>query len=155
MIRKMRNSCLVAIGALLLVSAVYAGQSEAAQVNLPAVRFAAPPSVVVIPGTYVYMVPDSDADVLFFQGYWWRPYEGRWYRSGSYNGRWSYIDSRRVPGGLRGLPQDYRQRISPGHDRIAHRDVQKNWKKWEKEKHWDNRGEQGRGGHGEHDRGKR
>jgi hypothetical protein len=72
------------IGALLLVLTESATQSGAGVnvnigVNLPAIRFAAPPDVVVIPGTsYVYMVPDIDVDVLFFQGYWWRPYEGRW-----------------------------------------------------------------------------
>jgi hypothetical protein len=157
MISKMKKSCLLVIGTLLLALTVAAAQSEAAvnvQVNLPAIRFAAPPEVVVIPGTYVYMVPDIDTDVMFYQGYWWRPYEGHWYRSSDYKGRWSYVAPSRVPGGLRALPQDYRHRITPGHERIAHRDMQKNWKKWEKEKHWDKRDEQGRGGHGEHDRGR-
>jgi hypothetical protein len=121
-------------------------------INLPAYRFAAPPEVVVIPGTYVYMVPDIDVDVLFFQGYWWRPYEGRWYRSRDYKGGYRYIEPRRIPRGLRALPQDYRHRLSPGYERVPHRDVQKNWKKWEKEKYWDRRGEQGRGGHGDQDR---
>ena len=79
MIRKIRKSCLLVIGALLLVLTGSATQSEAEVnvnigVNLPAIRFAAPPEVVVIPGTYVYMVPDIDVDVLFFQVYWLRPY---------------------------------------------------------------------------------
>ena len=154
MIRKMRKSCLLFIGALLLVLTGSAAQSEAGVnvnvgINLPAVRFAAPPEVVVIPGTYVYMVPDIDVDVLFFQGYWWRPYEGHWYRSRDYKGPWRSIESRRIPSGLRALPQDYRHRLSPGYERIPHRDAQRNWKKWEKEKHWDKRGEQGRGGRDE------
>ncbi|MFA6055124.1 MAG: hypothetical protein WC769_07120 [Thermodesulfovibrionales bacterium] len=160
MIRKMRKSCLLLIGALLLVLTGSAAQSEAVVsvnvgVNLPAIRFAAPPAVVVIPGTYVYMVPDIDVDVLFFQGYWWRPYEGHWYRSRDYKGRWNYVAPARIPRGLKELPQDYRHRLSPGHERIPHRDVQRNWKKWEKEKYWDRRGEQGRGGQGDKDRGGR
>ena len=160
MIRKIRKSCLLVIGALLLVLTGSATQSEAEVnvnigVNLPAIRFAAPPEVVVIPGTYVYMVPDIDVDVLFFQGYWWRPYEGRWYRSRDYKGQWRYIEHRSIPRGLRALPQDYRHRLSPGYERIPHRDVQRHWKKWEKEKYWDRRGEQGRGGHGDNDRGGR
>ena len=160
MIRKMRKSCLLFIGALLLVLTGSATQSEAGVsvnvgVNLPAIRFAAPPAVVVIPGTYVYMVPDIDVDVLFFQGYWWRPYEGQWYRSRDYQGRWSHVAPARIPSGLRALPQDYRHRLSPGHERIPHRDVQRNWKKWEKDKHWDRRGEQGRGGQGDKGRGGR
>ena len=151
MIRKLRKSCLLIIGALLLVLTGYATQSEAMGgrvnigINLPAHRFAAPPDVVVIPGTYVYMVPDSNVDVLFYEGYWWRPYEGRWYRSSDYNGQWNYIETRSIPGGLRALPQDYRHRISPREERIPHRDLQRNWKKWEQEKYWDRRGKNDRG----------
>ena len=157
---KMRKSCLLVISALLLVLTGTATQSEAGVnvnvgINLPAIRFAAPPDVVVIPGTYVYIVPDIDVDVLFFQDYWWRPYEGRWYRSRNYNGSWRYVAPASIPRGLRALPQDYRHRLSPGHERIPHGDVQRNWKKWEKEKYWDRHGDQGRGGHGEHDRGGR
>jgi hypothetical protein len=108
--------------------------------NLPAFRFAAPPDLVVIPGTYVYIVPDINVDVLFFQDHWWRPYEGHWYRSRDYNGQWSYVEPGRIPSGLRSLPQNYRQRLSPGYERIPHRDVERNWEKWEKEKYWDRQG---------------
>lgn len=157
---KMSKSLLLIIGALLLILTESATQSEAGVnvnigVNLPAIMFAAPPEVVVIPGTYVYMVPDMDVDILFYQGYWWRPYEGRWYRSRDYKGSWRYVAPASIPRGLRALPQDYRHRLSPGYERIPHRDVKKNWKKWEKNKHWDKRSEQGHGGHGEHDRGGR
>ena len=157
MIRKMRNSCLLVIGALLLVLTASATQIEARVnvnigVNLPAYTFAAPPEVVVIPGTYVYMVPDIDVDVLFYQGYWWRPYQGHWYRSRDYKGGYRYMEPRSIPRGLRTLPQDYRHRLSPGYERIHHGDVQKNWKKWEKEKYWDKRGKQDRGGHGDQGR---
>ena len=112
MAMKTRTSYLTVFAALFFVLTVPATQSEAGvnvnveeggvnvnvgeggvQVsvrnNLPVVRFVAPPDVVVIPGTYVYMVPDNDVDVLFYQGYWWRPYEGHWYRSDDYNGPWS------------------------------------------------------------------
>ena len=155
----MRKSCLLIISALLLVLAGAATYSEAGVrvnigVNLPAIRFAAPPDVVVIPGTYVYMVPDIDVDILFFQGYWWRPYEGHWYRSRDYRGSWRYVEPRRVPSGLVQLPSDYRHRLSPGYERLPHRDVQRNWKKWEKERHWDRRGEQRREEHGDRDRGR-
>jgi len=122
--------------------------------NLPAVRFAAPPDVVVIPGSYVYMVPAIDVDVLFFQGYWWRPYKGHWYRSQEYDGQWSRVEPGEIPRGLRALPQDYRQRLSHGYERIPHEDVKRNWKQWEKEKHWDRRTGQGRDERGEHDHGR-
>jgi hypothetical protein len=154
MTRKMRKWRLFVLGAMLFVATGVATQSEARVdvnigVNLPAYRFAAPPEVVVIPGTYVYMVPGIDVDVLFYQGYWWRPYQGHWYRSRDYKGGYRYIEPRSIPRGLRSLPQDYRNRLSPGYERITHRDVQKNWKKWEKEKYWDKRGHQGHGGQGD------
>jgi len=152
MASNMRTWCLLIVGALLLVLIAAAPQSEAGvnvNINLPAIGFAAPPDLVVIPGTYVYIVPDVAADVLFFQGYWWRPYEGHWYRSRDYRGPWGYIGPARIPGGLRALPQDYRHRLSPGYERLHYVDVQRNWKQWEKEKHWDRKGDQGHEGHGE------
>ena len=153
MTRKRRTWCLLFIGALLLVLTGTGTQSEAGVnvnigVNLPPYSFAAPPEVVVIPGTYVYMVPGIDVDVLFYQGYWWRPYQGHWYRSRDYKGGYRYREPRSIPRGLRSLPQDYRHRLSPGYERVPHRDVQRNWKKWEKEKYWDKRGQQGHGGQG-------
>lgn len=166
MVRKMSRTCLPVIAALLFFLTGSATHSEAEVnvnigdggvnvsigSNLPAFRFSAPPDVVVIPGTYVYMVPDIDADVLFYQGDWWRPYGGNWYRSEDFNGPWSYVEPGRIPSGLRALPQDYRHRLSPEYERIPHGDVKRNWKQWEKEKHWDRRSEQGRGEQGEHER---
>src|SRR5512141_1552160 len=132
MVKKTRKPYLPVIAALFFVLTGSATQSEAGVNvnvgdNLPAYRFAAPPHVVVIPGTYVYMVPDIDVDVLFFQGYWWRPYEGHWYRSRNYKGSWSYVAPGRIPPGLRQLPQDYRHRLSTEYERVPHTDVQRNW----------------------------
>jgi len=156
--KEMRKWWLLVLGAMLFFATGSATQSAAEVnvnigVNLPAYRFAAPPEVVVIPGTYVYMVPDIDVDFLFFQGYWWRPHEGRWYRSRDYKRGWSYVAPAKIPPGLRKLPGDYRNRITTGHERIAHGEVKKNWKKWEKEKHWERQDEQDRGGHGGQDHG--
>jgi len=126
MIRMTRKTCLLVIAALLLVLTGHATQSDAGVNvdvgdegvnvtvggegvnvsvgnNLPAIRFAAPPDLVVIPGTYVYIVPDIDVDVLYFQGYWWRPYKGYWYRSQDYKGKWIYVEPGRIPNGLRSL----------------------------------------------------
>ncbi|HWR57300.1 MAG TPA: hypothetical protein VN328_00305 [Thermodesulfovibrionales bacterium] len=161
MTSKMRKSCLLVIGALLLVLTGVATQSEARVdvnigINLPAHRFDAPPEVVVIPGTYVYAVPDSNVDILFFQGYWWRSHEGRWYRSKNYNGSWRYVAPKSIPRGLRAVPQDYRSRIEARHERVPHRDLQRNWKKWEREKYWERRRDQDRDddrrGHGDQGR---
>jgi hypothetical protein len=105
-------------------------------VPLPAFVFSAPPAVIFIPGTYVYAVPDVDIDIVFYQGYWYRPYRDYWYRSTSYNGPWRHIENKVVPGVLFKLPPDYR-RVPPGHQRIPYGQLKKSWKNWEKEKYWD------------------
>ncbi len=114
----------------------------------------APPPVIVIPGTYVYAVPDIDVDILFYGGYWYRPYQDHWFRSRSYNGPWVYLATPQVPRVLINLPPDYR-RPPPGYHRIPYGQFKKNWGGWERERHWDqdrdwregwHRGPEGRGG---------
>jgi hypothetical protein len=62
----------------------------------PPFVFQAPPDVVVMPDTnYVYVVPDIDVDLFFWYGWWWRLWEGRWYRSHYYDRGWAYYN--RVP----------------------------------------------------------
>lgn len=109
----------------------------------PGIEFSAPPEMVVIPETYVYAVPDVDVDIFFYGGWWWRPWDGRWYRSQSYNSGWTHYQSvpsfyREVPSGWR---DDYRQRRWGGREwnyqRIPEQQVQRNWNNWEKNRHWE------------------
>jgi hypothetical protein len=109
----------------------------------PPIVFAAPPEVVVLPETYVYVVPDVAADIFFYNGWWWRPWEGRWYRSRNYNSGWGYYQS--VPSFYREIPtgwrNDYRDHRWGGHQwnyqRIPHQQLQQNWSNWGKSKHWE------------------
>jgi hypothetical protein len=109
----------------------------------PPIVFAAPPEVVVIPETYVYVVPDLDVDIFFYNGWWWRPWGGRWYRSRQYSSGWVYYQSvpsfyTRIPSGWR---NDYRDHRWGGHpwnyQRIPHQQLQRNWSSWEKSRHWE------------------
>lgn len=109
----------------------------------PPLVFAAPPEVVVIPETYVYAVPDLDVDIYFHNGWWWRPWQGRWYRSQHYDSGWSHY--RDVPTFYREIPSgwrtNYKERRWKGHQwhfqRIPHHEVQRNWNDWEKNRHWE------------------
>ena len=84
-----------------------AGVDVGVSISLPPlIVFSAPPEVVVIPETYVYVVPDVDVDIFFYDGWWWRPWEGRWYRSRHYDSGWSYY--RRVPSFYRRVPSGWR-----------------------------------------------
>lgn len=135
----------VLLGVLLVapVSAM-AGVNISVGISLPPViAFSAPPELVVIPNTYVYAVPDAGVDIFFYGGWWWRPWEGRWYRSRDYNSGWSHYGRapnfyRKVPSGWR---NNYRDRRWDGHQwnyqRIPQRQVQQNWRSWEKNRHWE------------------
>jgi hypothetical protein len=101
----------------------------------PPFQIAAPPPVVVIPGTYVYMVPDIGADVFFYGGGWYRLHEGRWFNGRGYNGPWAYMPGSRVPGPLLQLPPDYRH--MPGGRRIPYGELRKNWAGWQRNHYWE------------------
>ena len=104
---------------------------------IPPLIFRAPPPVVVIPGTYIYYCPEAEADVYFYHGYWYRPYEAHWYRSGSYNGPWAYISS--PPTVFLSLPPDAR-RVTIEHRRIPYGDLHRNWRSWERGRYWEKHG---------------
>ncbi len=99
----------------------------------PPVEFSAPPSVAVIPGTYAYVVPG--VDIVFYHGFWYRPWGGRWFWSRSYGGPWVYLPPPRVPSALLTLPPGY-YRVPPGYPRIPYARFHTNWGRWERERYW-------------------
>jgi len=109
----------------------------------PVIIFPAPPSVIVIPGTYAYFVPDIEEDVFFYNGWWWRPWRGRWYRSRQYASGWVYYQG--IPSFYRGIPRgwrnDFREHRWKGQSwnfqPIPHRELERNWSGWRKEKYWE------------------
>ena len=121
-----------------------AGVDVGVSISLPPlIVFASPPEVVVIPETYVYVVPESTVDIFFYDGWWWRPWEGRWYRSRRYDSGWGYYQRvpsfyARVPSGWRNDYRDHRWGGKPwNHQRIPHQQVERNWSTWKKDKHWE------------------
>ena len=120
-----------------------AGVNVGISISLPPIVFAGPPEMVVIPETDVYAVPDVDVDIFFYHGWWWRPWEGRWYRSRNYDSGWAYYQRvpsfyGRIPSGWR---NDYRNHRWGGHpwnyQRIPNQQVQQNWSTWEQSRHWE------------------
>jgi hypothetical protein len=104
-------------------------------INPPPIEINGPPEVAVIPGTYVYFVPDVSEELFFYDGYWYRPYEGNWYRCTSYSGPWAYIDRDRVPDVFFHLPSDYRAMSE--YRRIPYGELSGNWRAWQRERYWD------------------
>ena len=117
------------------------------EANLPPpIPFVVPPEVIVIPETNVYVAPDIDVDLFFWNGWWWRPWEGRWYRSHYYDRGWGYYNA--VPSfyfdvdpGWRGY---YRDHNWYGHrwdyERIPNQRLQQNWKSWQNDRRWERQG---------------
>ena len=109
----------------------------------PLIQFSAPPAVVVIPETDVYVAPDVSVDIFFYHGWWWRPWEGRWYRSRNYDSGWGYYQRvpsfyGRIPPGWRNDYRDHRWQGHPwNYQRIPNQQLQRNWSNWEKSRHWE------------------
>ncbi len=138
------------LGAVLLALAIVIPIPTMAQVNIsigfpppPPIPFAAPPEVIVMPETTgVYVVPDIDVDLFFWNGFWWRLWEGRWYRSAYYDRDWVYYNS--VPTFYFNLDRHwrdyYRNHNWYGHQwnyqQIPYERLQKNWKNWQTSKSW-------------------
>jgi hypothetical protein len=110
----------------------------------PPIAFAEPPAVIVIPDAPdVYVVPGIDVDLFFWNGWWWRPWQGGWYRSRYYNRGWGYYGY--VPSfyydvdpGWRGYYRDRNWYGHPWHyERIDHQRLHRNWQTWHNNRHWE------------------
>lgn len=120
-------------GAVLLAATGFPGQAQAFRPHPPQFVFSGPPALVVLPGLNVYIAPDIGVDIVFHQGYWWRPYGGHWYRSHSYNGPWGFMEQGRVPREVHGLPPNFRHAYH-NYKRIPSRDVERNWRQWDRDR---------------------
>jgi hypothetical protein len=137
---KMKGAALLA-AVLMLLAFVHqpadAGMEIGVGINigLPLVTFAEPPEMVVIPGSYVYYVPNIQDEVFFYQGIWYRHWGDGWRSSRDYNGPWGYVGPRYVPRPFLRLPPGYRQWAV--HERVRYNDLNTNWRRWEKERYWE------------------
>ena len=131
---------------LVVFAPVSAMAGVSIQVNIPLpppIIFSVPPVPVVIPETDVYAVPDVREDIFFYGGWWWRPWEGRWYRSHYHDRGWAYYKG--VPSFHRNIPpgwrDNYQNRQWKGHQwehqRVPHQELQRNWQSWQKNRHWE------------------
>ncbi|MDP4126719.1 MAG: hypothetical protein Q8912_07240 [Bacillota bacterium] len=110
----------------------------------PVIAFEGPPAVVPLPDTSgVYVVPGITVDLFFWNGFWWRPWEGRWYRSPYYDRDWVYYG---------GIPTFYFS-VDPywrtyyhnhswhgyiwNYRPIPHGELERNWKGWQRNRYWE------------------
>ena len=132
-----KQCCFVAVGAIILATNGFVNEGYAYRggpvVGIgipvpimpmpPTIVISGPPELVVVPGTDVYVAPDVEGDMVFYQGYWWRLFDGRWYRSRSYDGGWMYME-RGVPRAIYGFRPGFRHHYS-GHQRLHYDEVRR------------------------------
>jgi hypothetical protein len=145
------------LGTMLLASAMLFPAPTMAEVNVtigipvphiripmpPRIEISAPPRLVVIPETYVYAAPDIDEDIFFVDGWWWRPWQGGWYRSRQHSSGWHRYKGE--PSFYRTVPRSWRDDYRDGHWRgrqwraepLPHDRVQQNWRSWKTDRHWE------------------
>ena len=129
-------------GAMLLVLAISVPISTMGQVSVqigiplpPPIAFSAPPETVLLPGTGVYAAPGVAADLFFFDGWWWRPWGGRWYRSRDYRSGWGYYNGvpsfyGKVHSGWRDEYREHRWNGREWHyQRVSHPEIQRMWQR--------------------------
>ena len=92
---------------IVLPMSTIAGVSVGIGVALPPpIVVQTPPAMVVLPGAPgVYVAPQVSVDLFFWNGWWWRPWGGYWYRSRYYDRGWVYYSH--------GVPSFYRH-VNPG-----------------------------------------
>lgn len=138
------------VGHLLLTLALVFPLPASAQLNVninisvpPPVTIVEPPRLVVMPETYVYVAPELDVDIFFYDGWWWRSWENRWYRSRSYSSGWVYY--RYEPVFYQDIPRDWRRSYRErrwreyhwDHQPIPYHEVEQNWRDWQERRYWE------------------
>ncbi len=137
----------VALFAAFGAAPAMAGVNVNVNIGPPAVVVAEPPEMVVVPNSMVYFAPGVSVELLFFDGFWWTPNEGRWFRARAYNGPWTIVGPRYVPRAIGHLPPGYRGTYGRGahipygqlkkhwrHREIERRERRGEWKDWKEDR---------------------
>ena len=74
-------------------------------INIPAY-----PQLVPIPGYPVYYAPQLDANLFFYDGYYWLFANDEWYSSTWYNGPWYLVPPERIPDFILRVPVRFYRR---------------------------------------------
>lgn len=111
----------------------------------PPIFFSGGIEVIVIPDTYVYVCPDFEEDLFFYNGWWWRHWRSHWYRSRHCcREEWEYRSH--APRSVREIPPNWRfnyKHHTWGKDyrwdyrKIPQHELDRNWKGWKNTRHWE------------------
>ena len=128
---------------LSLVTPAAAQVSVGVGISLPSVSIGINlpfPRLVVIPGYPVYYAPQADANLFFYDGFYWVFRNDIWYTSAWYNGPWAIVDPFYVPVFILRVPVSF-YRYPPPYFVGWQRDAPPRWGN-----HWGRDWESRRGG---------
>jgi hypothetical protein len=115
--RALQSAALAACVLGVLQSAAQAQVSFRVGVAVPGVRIGinvpAYPELAPVPGYPVYYAPDLDANLFFYDGYYWTFADDTWYSSTWYNGPWYLVPAERVPDFILRIPVGFYRRPPP------------------------------------------
>ena len=79
----------------------------------PPMVFAAPPQLVVIPGSPVYYAPRASVNFFFYSGRYYTFHDGAWFSAKQHNGPWAFTKPALVPAPVLEVPVAY-YKVPPG-----------------------------------------
>jgi hypothetical protein len=80
----------------------------------PPIVVAAPPRLVVVPGTPVSYAPGVSFNFFAYGGRYYTHHDGAWFVSATYGGPWTFVAVERVPRPVLAVPVTY-YKVPPGH----------------------------------------
>jgi hypothetical protein len=75
---------------------------------------AAPPRLVVVPGSPVYYAPSLSVNFFAYEGRYFTFHQGAWFVASGHSGPWSHVAVERVPRPVLAVPVSY-YKVPPGH----------------------------------------
>ena len=99
--------------------------------------YATPPDIVVVPSgdVSIYML-SSMPGVYFYQGRWYRNYNGLWYQAPEYNAIWRPIRATSVPYVIINVPPEYPVYLPPDYHRQRYQEFHDRWRTWDRDRYW-------------------
>ncbi len=147
-----RFVCMVLFLGLCFIPSAWAGVNVDVNVGVPApppsvvvapapppvAQYSAQPDLIVVPsgGQYVYMMPDTEG-MYFYQGVWYRNYQGYWYSAPFRSRTWLAIQLAAVPPVIIAVPPTYPLFVPAGYYRIHYADFAAHWREWDRSRNWD------------------
>ena len=104
--------------AMIIALGIQAPPAHAASVSIglrigdrydgPRMGYVRTSDMMLVPGTRVYYMSNSDYDMYRYGGYYYTYYDGGWYRASRSSGPFVFISYQSVPRQVRYVPTDYR-----------------------------------------------